>query len=344
MTIIRQNTADGGTDGGTVTAANSAGGSGTAWDLVSIPTGALTFSAAQAQQGALSYAVTTTASSAGEGLLRWGDSLGLTAASSRVFVYLPAANPTVNTSLVRFSTNNAGTVANACTLTLNTIGKLLVQDSAGAVLFTSASALPKSTWVRLELYCQPGTSTTGVIGAGYATGTGALAEQYTSSTANIGSGPIGRWQIGKLAGTWATQTFYLDNAALADTAAFIGTASANNPPTAAASASPSANVEPGATVTLTGTDSDSDGTVATRAWTQTGGSSAGTITGASAASATVTAPGTLAGSTLTFTYTVTDSGGATASATASFSVLPSTERAVIGGAEVPLQLRDAVNL
>lgn len=340
MAVLRQNTADGGTNGTTVSTGNSGGASGTAWDLVAIPTGTLTYSSTQARQGTLSYKVTTTAATAAEGILRWGDALALTAASLRCYVFLPGTNPTVATTLAQFSTNNSGTIAGSAKVALSSSGKLQIQDAAGTGLFNSTAALPTGVWVRIELYCQPGTTTSnGTIGGGYATGTGALTEQFTTSTANAGLGPIGRAQFGKNSGTWATQTFYLDDLAVGDTAAFLGTANFNVAPTCSAAASPSASVEPWSTVTLTGTDADSDGTIATRAWTQTGGASAGTIAGASTATATVTAPGTLAGDTLTFTYTVTDNGGLTASDTTTVALLAATERAVVGGAEVPMQIR-----
>jgi hypothetical protein len=339
MAVLRQNTADGGTNGTTVSTGNSGGASGTAWDLVSIPTGTLTYSSTQARQGTLSYKVVTTAATAAEGILRWGDTLALPAASLRCYVFLPGTNPTVAATLAQFSTNG-GAIAASTKLALSTTGKLQLQDATGAGLWTSTSALPTGVWVRLEMYAQPGTTTTnGVAGAGYATGTGALTEQFTTSTANAGTAVIGRAQFGKNSGTWATQTFYMDDIALGNTAAFLGTADFNTAPTCTASASPNTSVEPWSTVTLTGTDADSDGTIATRAWTQTGGTSAGTITAASTATATVTAPGTLAGDTLTFTYTVTDNGGLTASATTTVAVLPATERAAVGGVEVPMQVR-----
>lgn len=338
MAVIRQNTANGGTNGTTVTTGNSGGGSTTAWDLVSIPTGqTLTYSNTQAFDGTLSYKITNDTSTAAGALLRWGDTLALTSAALRVYVYLPGTNPTVAVNLATFSTNNSGTIASSCKLVLMTTGKLQLQDSSSTGIWTSTNVLPTNTWVRLELYATPGaTSTSGVVGAGYATGTGALTEQFTSSTVNTGSGPIGRAQFGKTSGTWSGVTFYMDNIALGNTAAFIGTAALSTV-TCNAGADQS-NIEPWTTVTLSGTDSDSGGTIVTRAWTQTAGTTA-TLTNANTATATYTCPGTLAGETATFVYTVTDDGAQTASSTTHVSSLPVTERAVLGGVEVPMQIR-----
>lgn len=98
-------------------------------------------------------------------------------------------------------------------------------------------------------------------------------------------------------------------------------------------------IEPWDTVLLTATDADSDGTVVSRAWTQTAGTTV-TMTGATTQSLSFPAPGTLAGDTLTFTYTVTDDQGATGTDSVSVTVLAATERAIVGGVEVPMQVRE----
>lgn len=343
MTVIKQNTAEGGSNTTTVTTANSGGGSGTVFDLVNIPGGqALTYSSTFAQQGALSYKIVNDTSSAQGAIVRWGDTLALPSAAVRCYVYFPTATwPTVNATLVQFGCGTTGAITGAPRLALGTSGKLLVQDAAGTTVYTSTATLPTGTWVRLELYATPNASpTAGTIGGGFATGTGALTEQFTSSAVNAGTGNVGRLQVGKLSGTWSGQTFYVDNIALGDTAAFIGTSSFNAPPTATAAASATDNIEPYSTVTLTGTDADSDGTIASRLWTQTAGTSVSIATATSAV-ATFTAPGTINGDALSFQYAVTDNGGASGSAAVGpLNVLPATERAVIGGAEVPMQVRD----
>lgn len=109
----------------------------------------------------------------------------------------------------------------------------------------------------------------------------------------------------------------------------------NLPP--AANAGVDQIVEPWSTVTLTGTDSDSDGTVSTRSWTQTGGTPVATLAG-SGATVTFEAPATIAGTTLTFMYSVIDNGGLNASDTMTVTILPVTERAVVGGVEVPMRI------
>jgi hypothetical protein len=89
----------------------------------------------------------------------------------------------------------------------------------------------------------------------------------------------------------------------------------NQPPTANAGADQL--VLTGAAVSLNGSGSDSDGSIATLAWTQTGGTAV-TLTGAATGTPTFTAPA--AAATLEFSLTVTDNLGAARSDTVSVTV------------------------
>lgn len=101
---------------------------------------------------------------------------------------------------------------------------------------------------------------------------------------------------------------------------------------------PAGTLVPFQTIQLTGTDPD-DGTIASRQWTQVGGSPTVAIAGATGKNATFYVPGTLNGTTLTFRYTVTPSGGTAATADVEVPVQKAAHRAVVGGAEVPMNLR-----
>lgn len=341
MTIVKVNSADGGTNGAAVTAGNSGGTSGDAFSVVSAGTGhTLTFSSTSPYAGAMCFDVGTDTST-NQVVLRYGDTLGLAQAGMRFFIKLPATLPNVQLNIGYLYTS---TTIRAGAVCINNVGHLVVQDSAGTNLWTSPSALPTGAWVRVELWAKPGTSsTTGQIGGGYATGanlaTTSFTESFTSAaTVNASTGNIIRAQIGKLAGSFpSAQHFQLDSLVLTNTGAFIGGIAVGTP---TADAGPDqTGVEPWSTITLPGADTDTGGTISTRAWAQTAGASVGALSGAATATATCTAPGTLAGSTLTFSYTVTDTGGPTASDTVNVTVLPVTERAVLGGVETPMQLR-----
>jgi len=91
----------------------------------------------------------------------------------------------------------------------------------------------------------------------------------------------------------------------------------NVAPTANAGANQTVNES--TPVTLIGSGTDSDGTIASYAWTQTGGPTVA-LTGANSASASFTAPATMTGTVLTFKLTVTDDKGATGSATTTVTV------------------------
>jgi len=339
MTIIRANTAEGGTNGTTVSTGNSGGASGNAWDLVNIPAGQTLTYTASAFAGSHGFDVGTDTGTVAGAQMRWGDALALTQGALRAFVYLPATAPSVTAIVAQVSTNNSGTIGSCGKLAISPSGKLALQDAAGTTLWNSPSVLPTGQWLRLELWAIPGTTTSnGQLAAGWASGAAALSESFTSTaTANAGTGPIGRASFGKLSGTWSTVHVLFDRIAVADTAAFIGNADLNVAPTANAGLGQT-DIEPWASVTLSGSDSDSDGTVVTRAWTQIGGTPTVTLSGASTATATFPAAATIAGTTLTFQYAVTDNSGATTTATTTVAVLPVTERAAVGGVEVPMRV------
>jgi hypothetical protein len=161
---------------------------------------------------------------------------------------------------------------------------------------------------------------------------------YDSGSATYNQGTMEAMSFGITASA-ANVDVFLDWLTL-DNASWVGPAVANVAPTADAGAD-QVDIEPYTIVTLTGSDSDTDGTIASRQWTQTGGSPTVTIIDDDQATATFKAPGSLAGTTLTFEYEVTDNDGATDSDTCTVTVYPSTERAAIGGVMVPLEKRTA---
>ena len=97
----------------------------------------------------------------------------------------------------------------------------------------------------------------------------------------------------------------------------------NGAPTANAGPDHS-NVEPWATVTLQGSGTDSDGSIASYAWTQTGGTTV-TLSSSTVASPTFAAPAVVNGATLIFSLMVTDNLGLQSTAdTVTITVLPAT--------------------
>lgn len=100
------------------------------------------------------------------------------------------------------------------------------------------------------------------------------------------------------------------------------------------------SVEPYTIVTLTGTATSSTGTIASTSWTQTNGPTVALA--GSGLTRTFQAPATLAGATLTFRLSATDNSNATSTDDVVVTVLSVTERAIVGGVEVPEGLQAAV--
>lgn len=332
MAILKANTFEGGAAGTAVTTGNSGGVSGDAFTLVSAPAGStLTYASDVVAHGSRSLLVDGSADSSSV-YAEWTHTASAQAAY-RFYIY-PTALPTTSPIIAVVRSASAAAVR----VILSGSGKLALQNAAGATVWTAVDALPLNTWSRVELTVVPGASTTTGQAhvAYYAADATAVTEEFSSAALDAGTVAVSVFRIGKQSGQ--TAAFYVDDVAVADTATFIGVPATNVTPTA--NAGPDRlDVEPWAPVTIGGLDSDPDGTIASIAWTQIAGP-ATPLSSTTVASPTLTAPGTLAGTTLTYRKTVTDNGGATSPPDdVSVTVLPVTERAVIGGVEVPMQIR-----
>lgn len=333
--VLRRNTAEGQPNTTTMNAGNSGGGSGNAFDQVA-RSGAATavYSTDVAMHGTRSYKIGANNNDSLTLLYAsGGDSVG----AMQVYLYLTAL-PTGAAAVMQVYVG--GNLAAGLTIATN--GAINVNNAAG-FLAASAGAIPLNTWLRFDLLVTPGTTTSnGRIQAAYYPGDIATATwTYDSgATTNTRTGLIDSYRAGKLDSTGDFATFYVDDMA-ADTgrSSFIPVGALTNDPPTAAAGLDVANIEPYTTQTLTGTDADSDGTVVTRTWRQISGVAV-TLSG-SGAVRTYTAPGTISGTTLIFGYKVTDnSGDSSPEATVTHTVLFATERAVIGGVEVPVEVRE----
>jgi hypothetical protein len=157
------NTAEGGTNGTTVTAANSGGLSGVPFDAPVISaTCTLTFDNTHPAHGAgLSYKFQL-GGTPGECYLPWTTQFTATnvaVASFRIKGAYFTANPGATIYLYRVA-NAAG--ANTFGLALDTAGKLLIKDGGGTIVATMATAIPLSTLFDIEVTAEV-TGTTGTI-------------------------------------------------------------------------------------------------------------------------------------------------------------------------------------
>lgn len=164
---------------------------------------------------------------------------------------------------------------------------------------------------------------------------GAAISSVVADDDNVGSGTV--------AANTVTGTFATNNAIQATI--ILEPGAAPNVPPAAVAGPDQADVEPWSVVSVGGTDTDTDGTVASISWAQLSGAdvtlySDAALTTPSTTAATVyfEAPATIGGTILRLEKTVTDNLGATGVADVVVTVLPVTQRVMIGGVEVPLRV------
>ena len=231
-----------------------------------------------------------------------------------------------------------------CQVQLYTNKKLVVADKTGTALYTTPTALTLPGVYQIDLAVDSGTSTTdGKVKFAVYDSSGNLTGGMTSTVEVTGinagaGGSISFFQAGKCNTITDTSNYIIDDLrAVTGSYTFASPFAGNLAPSANAGPDQT-NLEPWSTVTLTGAAStDADGTVASYAWRQISGTSV-TLSG-TGATRTYTAPATIAGDTQVFGLTVTDNLGATSTEdTVSCTVLPVTERAVIGGVEVPMRI------
>src|SRR6266508_2928738 len=221
--MLLTNTFEGGSGGVAITAGNSGGASGTAFDQVTVSAGdgAANFDTAHPAHGGLGMLCQTGATT-GEAYVMWSAALGGTFATlfDRTYLYLPAL-PGTQTRLIRWL--SVSTVRGS--LQISTAGKLLLTDSAGTTVATSATTLPTGSQFRVEAKCT-GDAAAGVLEAKIFLTPDATSpnETLTATALNTG-GTIDRVRFGQTGTAIANVSFYLDDLGAAD-GDYLGPASA----------------------------------------------------------------------------------------------------------------------
>ena len=145
------NSAEGGSNNTTVTAGNSGGLSGDAFQATSIVgSGTLTYSSNFSVHGNLAYKYTTTAVT-GQAYPRWTSNMGPTAFTfyARTYLYIPSYPPNT-VRVAEFRDNAAGKIV---AINLGTTGRLTVKDANDLTVSTTTASVPTGSWVRIELRC-----------------------------------------------------------------------------------------------------------------------------------------------------------------------------------------------
>jgi hypothetical protein len=150
------NTFEGGSDETTITAGNSGGSSGDAFNTVVTGSGVTNvFDNAQAMHGSFSARQATGGTSA-QAILTWSYS-----SVSRIYgrVYVRFSNVTTARSLVQIRASNS----QRARIALTAASKIALNDAANNAVDTSATSVSVDTWYRLEYDIAVGTSATGTV-------------------------------------------------------------------------------------------------------------------------------------------------------------------------------------
>lgn len=203
---LKRNTAEGQTNGTTLTAGNSGGGSGDAFQSIGGASGTAIYSSAQSMHGTQSYDMSA---ASGNSIIPEFDFTATNNLATQFYFRLPVLpSATVTIKQIR----NAG--GNAAKIVISAANKLVVQNAAGANLAVNATTLLANTWYRVEVEVIVGTTiTNGTINSGYYLGDAAegspVDARYASGAAvNSGTTGLTKNQPG-IAQTSATGTFHV---------------------------------------------------------------------------------------------------------------------------------------
>lgn len=214
-----QNTAEGGTNGVTVTAANSGGASGDAYTTVTIGAGGtLIFDNTHAAHGSLSYKVATGGSAVT--VIAERTLAGLTSAIAlRGYGYF-----TANPAAALYIATVAATGGTRARLRINTTGKLQITDSTDTLTAAAlTTAIPLNAWFRFEVQLALSATVGQATVARYDSIDSGTATESVASAANLNLGGTAdkvRW--GLPISLVNAGPFWLDSLASDDTGTPIG--------------------------------------------------------------------------------------------------------------------------
>jgi hypothetical protein len=226
-------TAEGGTNTTGITTGNSGGASGTAFDSVSLGTGATaTYDNTQAR-GSLA-AKLATAGTAADCSLNYAAAVGaLTQGWFRAYLYVPS-NPGTQHRLIDAWDSTSGNLCFA--LYLTAAGKLMTVDTLGATISTTTASVPLSSWFRVEL-AVVGSATVGqtAIRLYNTPDSVTFDESLTSAATKNTRGSFNQYRFGSAGDPMpASRTLWIDNLGVGGTGWLGPTASATITPTVVA--------------------------------------------------------------------------------------------------------------
>lgn len=146
-----ENSFDAGTDGAAISAANSGGGSGDAFDAVTVSVGSsVTYDAANALHGGMCMACDPAPSAIGYVEYR-NATIGAQANWYGRF-YIKAPTIPFGASVVVCDLRDSTTAVNRSRVSFTSSGQLRITDAAGGVVATSTAVLTAGAWARVEFH------------------------------------------------------------------------------------------------------------------------------------------------------------------------------------------------
>lgn len=225
------------------------------------------------------------------------------------------------------------------TVSVDSNGHLVLQlGTADTVVWTGTVTLPLDRWIRFEWRVGALSTTNAVVKFDYylEDSLTPMETGYSTTTGNTGpAANIDQIRWGRASSTvFNTQGF--DSLAFKDnTATYLGPPTAITP--TADAGEDIVNVEPWSTVNLDGAGSYGSNQM-TYAWSQTAGTAV-VLSDVTSITPTFVAPASVTGETLTFQLIVTNSSEMSSDPdTVNVTILPVTERAVMGGVEKPMRM------
>lgn len=209
--MLLTNSAEGGTSGTTVTAGNSGGASGDAWDTVLSTSGTCAYDNTQAAHGALSLKQAT-AGTAASIQMQWDTSI---ASVARVYgrVYYRYSSTTLALDVCRVRSGLSNQVARL-TVTATT-GLLQLRNGANTTVATSTTALSINTWYRLEFDFRPGGAVTNSASI-YLGDSVVPLESISASSSYSTDTDCGQFHVGNLSSTANVGNRWFDDIAISD--------------------------------------------------------------------------------------------------------------------------------
>jgi hypothetical protein len=198
------NNFEGGTATSTITTAGSGAASGTAFDVVTIGTGAaVTWDSTHSAHGALSAKMSTGTTASGADV-EWTTSVGAQGTIYGRFYLYVTANPTASQRVMTTATSGGATLCSG--IYLMTDGTLLMTDAATSTILQTTNSVNLNGWTRVE-FKVIGSATVGHIELGiYKTMDSSTATESLSSSSILNTGgTIALYSIGSGADVKANQ-------------------------------------------------------------------------------------------------------------------------------------------